>query len=621
MAEKKEKWGVTEPISMKLPVEKELALNDSLIGELKKQNNFETPEETQTRLIVLTKLRDVTLAFVKHVGQLKGLPQHLLDSAGGMVSTFGSYRLGVYGPGSDIDALIVAPKHVSREDFFEHFPTILEKMSAPGAIEKLTPVPDAHVPIMKVEYTGVDIDLLFSRLAVSTVPADLKLTDNNLLRGLTDTDIMSVNGTRVTDEILQLIPQSKTFRHALRAIKLWAQRRAVYANVLGFPGGVAWAMMVARICQLYPQACGSIIVTRFFHLIGDWPWPRPILLKESDQMALNHRQWNPKIYPSDARHLMPIITPAYPSMCATHNISYSTKKIIMREIIRAGEVANKIFDGTLQWKDLFEKHTFFTKDYKYYLSIVAASRTKEAQQIWSGLVQSKVRKLILAIETSEAGIEIAHPFTKGFDRVHRCSSDEEIELVKQGSLKYQANDIETETTDEAKDIKQSVAAQGESDLQMPIGENGKVPNETNDEGISTIYTTTFYVGIELERGRIKKPTKTLITHQIAYKSGDRKSLDISMPVNDFKWQCTEWPQYNADLNSIRIVHTRNYDLPDDVFDAGEIKPARTKKSKQAKTNDSTTKKRTLEEAGIENNDPNVTKRRQSANTVPIVANA
>ena len=98
-------------------------------------------------------------------------------------------------------------------------------MSPSGAIEKLTPVPDAHVPITKLEYTGVDIDLIFSRLAVSTVPLDLKLTDNNLLRGLTETDIMSINGTRVTDEILQLIPQSKTFRHALRAIKLWAQRK------------------------------------------------------------------------------------------------------------------------------------------------------------------------------------------------------------------------------------------------------------------------------------------------------------------------------------------------------------------------------------------------------------
>ena len=248
---------------------------------------------------------------------------------------------------------------------------------------------------------------------------------------------------------------------------------------------------------------------------------------------------------------MPIITPAYPSMCATHNISHTTMKIIMREIKRASAVASEIFNGKVQWKDFFEKHTFFTQDYKYYLSIVSASRTKEAQQVWSGLVQSRVRKLILAIETSNAGIEVAHPFTKGFDRVHRCKTDDEIEMVKQGSLKFQASDIQTETTDQTNDIKQSVAAQGESDIHMPTAENGKAINETDDEGISTIHTTTFYVGIELQKGRPNRCENAEVLTEV-----DRKSLDISMPVNDFKWQCTEWPQYNADLNSIRIVHTR-----------------------------------------------------------------
>ncbi|KAF2229415.1 Poly(A) polymerase PAPalpha [Viridothelium virens] len=580
MSEKQPQWGLTQPISTTEPTKQELALNEALLAELKSQNNFEAPEETKKRTSVIGHLKKVTQAFVRHVGQHKGLNRNVVDSAGGNVFTFGSYRLGVYGPGSDIDTLIVAPKHVTREDFFEHFPVLLERMSPSGAIEKLTPVPDAHVPIMKLEYTGVDIDLIFARLAVSTIPPDLKLTENNLLRGLSETDIMSINGTRVTDEILQLIPQPKTFRHALRAIKLWAQRRAVYANVLGFPGGVAWAMMVARICQLYPKACGSIIVLRFFHLIADWPWPRPILLKPIEDLPLNHRIWNPQVYPSDGRHLMPIITPAYPSMCATHNISRSTKKVIMREINRAKDVAQDIFAGKRGWKDLFEKHTFFTHEYKYYLNINAASRTKEAQQIWSGLVQSKVRKLILAIESSDAGIAFVQPFTKGFDRVHRCKTDEEIEMVKQGILDFQASDVQTETTDQASDIKQSMAAEGEGDIHMPTAENGKPAHETDQQGISTIYTTTFYVGIELEK--------------------DRKSLDISMPVNDFKWQCTEWPQYNANLNSIRIVHTRNYDLPDDVFEAGEAKPSRAKKTKQAKPNEtSAAKKRTQREAGLE----------------------
>jgi poly(A) polymerase len=41
--------GVTPPISTNLPTPAELAANDALIAELKNQNNFEAPEETERR--------------------------------------------------------------------------------------------------------------------------------------------------------------------------------------------------------------------------------------------------------------------------------------------------------------------------------------------------------------------------------------------------------------------------------------------------------------------------------------------------------------------------------------------------------------------------------------------
>jgi poly(A) polymerase Pap1 len=126
--------------------------------------------------------------------------------------------------GSDIDTLVVGPKHVAIEDFFSEFPVILEQMAPKDAIEKLTPVPDAFVPIIKLELSGISIDLIYARLAVHSVPLNLDLKDKELLRGLDEREIRCVNGTRVTDEILEVVPQQKTFRVALRAIKLWAQR-------------------------------------------------------------------------------------------------------------------------------------------------------------------------------------------------------------------------------------------------------------------------------------------------------------------------------------------------------------------------------------------------------------
>lgn len=189
---------------------------------------------------------------------------------------------------------------------------------------------------------------------------------------------------------------------------------------------------------------------------------------------------------------MPIITPAYPSMCATHNITHSTKAIIIRELTRCKDLSHSIAAGKKSWKDLFEKHTFFTQGYKYYLSIVSGSRTKEAQQIWSGLVQSKVRRLVSGIEMSDTGVELAHPFNKGFDRVHRCKTNEEVDMVFQGDLRFQVSEEKLEET-------KSDAMITTTEMSDPSNGEAKEFTETSngESGYLTVYTTSFYVGLEL----------------------------------------------------------------------------------------------------------------------------
>lgn len=121
-------------------------------------------------------------------------------------------------------------------------------------ITEITTIPDAFVPVIAFHYHAIPIDLIFARLNLPSIPEDLNLLDNNILKNLDERCIRSLNGSRVTDEILRLVPHVANFRTALRCVKVWAQKRSIYSNILGFLGGVAWAMLVARVCQLYPNA-------------------------------------------------------------------------------------------------------------------------------------------------------------------------------------------------------------------------------------------------------------------------------------------------------------------------------------------------------------------------------
>ena len=250
---------------------------------------------------------------------------------------------------------------------------------------------------------------------------------------------------------------------------------------------------------------------------------------------------------------MPIITPAYPSMCATHNITQSTAQIITKELRRGNDIAGQISSGKLQWKSLFERHTFFTKDYKYYLSLIAVSKSREAQLIWSGLVESKVRRLVAAIDESQPSIACSRPFTKGFDRVHQYRNDSELEQILHGKQEFVIQD--SKHTDISNDAAHVAVAEGNADGVEAPSTNGE--SKDGDQGpVRKCYTTTYYIGIELAKGST--------------------SLDISNPVKEFQRQCEMWPQFNSDLHKIKVIHVRNYDLPNDCFEPEETRPTRTK---------------------------------------------
>ncbi|TYJ53782.1 hypothetical protein B9479_005542 [Cryptococcus floricola] len=521
MAAQYKALGVTPPISTEAPKPTDLKSSETLLADLVALNQFESDQERKVRERLLSNIAQLVAKFVHDVSIKLGMSEKIATEAGGRIYTSGSYRLGVHGPGSDIDTICVCPRHIYREHFFGEFQ---EMLRAWPAVTEISAVESAFVPVMKTVISGVEVDLLFARVNLPEAGDGLDIEKDEILRGVDDASQRSLNGPRVTDMMLNLVPDVATFRTALRTIRLWAKRRGIYSNVLGFPGGVAWALLTVRICQLYPTAAPATIVGKFFPIYYQWNWPQPVLLKKIDNGPPNmqHSVWNPKLDRRDQAHRMPVITPAYPSMCSTHNITASTMSIIRKEMLRAMQITDEILKnpGTT-WQPLFEKADFFSM-YKTYVQVVASASTSEGIKDWSGMVESRIRTLVQDLEQTDT-ILTAHPQVGGTNRIFYCLTEEE----------------------------QAAASQGELTTEMI----NRTEEDVKDKEHRKIYTKSFFIGLEIEKKS---------------KDGTSRVLNLFYPSKKFCATCQNWEK------SV---------LPSYVFPDGMPKSKKSKRAQQISAGD------------------------------------
>ncbi|XP_038679921.1 nuclear poly(A) polymerase 1-like isoform X2 [Tripterygium wilfordii] len=419
--QQQQRLGITDPISLGGPTEYDLIKTCELEKYLQDAGLYESREEAVSREEVLGRLDQIVKNWVKVISRAKGLNEQLVHEANAKIFTSGSYRLGVHGPGADIDTLCVGPRHATRdEDFFGELYRMLSEMPE---VTELHPVPDAYVPVMKFKLNGISIDLLYAKLSLWVVPEDLDISQDSILQSTDEQTVRSLNGCRVTDQILRLVPNIHNFRTTLRCMRLWAKLRGVYSNVAGFLGGINWALLVARICQLYPNAVPNMLVSRFFRVYNQWRWPNPVMLCPIEEGSLGLQIWDPRRNPKDRFHLMPIITPAYPCMNSSYNVSSNTLRIMKEEFRRGYEICEAMEANKAEWDTLFEPYSFFDA-YKNFLQIDICAENADDLRKWKGWVASRLRQLTLKIEKYTGNMLQCHPHPGDFQdksRPFHCS--------------------------------------------------------------------------------------------------------------------------------------------------------------------------------------------------------
>ncbi|GJW27653.1 nuclear poly(A) polymerase 4-like protein isoform X1 [Tanacetum coccineum] len=97
--------------------------------------------------------------------------------------------------------------------------------------------------------------------------------------------------------------QAQKLLHNTWMLKVLAKRRGVYSNVTGFLGGVNLALLVAQVCQFFPNAIPGMLVSRFLIVYTNCRWPNPVMLCPIDEDDLGLYVWDPrKLHGEIKRH-------------------------------------------------------------------------------------------------------------------------------------------------------------------------------------------------------------------------------------------------------------------------------------------------------------------------------
>ncbi|MEQ8465042.1 poly(A) polymerase [Coleofasciculus sp. E1-EBD-02] len=323
--------------------------------------------------------RETILALVEQAcAECLGFPASL--------HRLGSARLGVQSPQSDLDVLCLIPAYLSGEAFLESVGQRLE-----GLCDRAQVVSSAKIPLLRMGFEGVSVDLLYARR-----PSELGTLDpfTEAARPLFDpVSWKALVGCLEADILTDIVRQSvplESFRALLRAVRAWAKVRQIHGNAWGFLGSFSWALLAAWSCTRYPQTDADkgleALLAHFFQVLNQHDWSQPVALTPAGrQYQRLHYDW------------LPVITSIEPCQNSARNVTRSTAQILRGELERGAAISEQVLAGKIGWDALFELADLPTQS-DWFLVLTATHENNDRLSACCGWLEGHAIGLVIALE-------------------------------------------------------------------------------------------------------------------------------------------------------------------------------------------------------------------------------
>jgi poly(A) polymerase len=164
-------------------------------------------------------------------------------------------------------------------------------------------------------------------------------------------------------------------------------------------GGYGWSIMVANVCQKFPDLSPSQLIARFFDTYANWNWKEQAVVLDV----------KPKIsYSLDPKKdVLAVITLSRPFRNTARNVTKTALSVLKAEFAQARAVTNS---KSPVWSLVLRQSDFFTQ-YKSYLKVVTSAVSADEFARWKGWVESRLVSLCHNLDLQ--GV-FAHSFPVAF---------------------------------------------------------------------------------------------------------------------------------------------------------------------------------------------------------------